>query len=350
MIKNFNMKPTGWFHVGWSEEIPPGSVKPMKYFGQELVAARNSKGELSILDAYCLHMGVHLGHGGKMIDDCIACPYHGWQFDLEGNNTLIPYEEDGHTVNKKLKKWHVVEQHEMIFLWHDPKGGAPREGWLPHLFDCDENPADINDFYPSYANNAIVYKPNESFHPQMVVENAADSAHFKYTHGAPEQPEILSFDASGPIWKSSMGFLSPKTKQVSLTTYARNPGIGLSFFIFDHHGGKGKSDPKAYNGFNRRLVLAATPVDDEKTDVRVTYFFPKVPGSPDVMPQQVLDAAAHTEALFEEDAMMWRHQKFIQRPLFSTKDIKIYTALRKWCNNFYEAEGEPVGPTPVSER
>ena len=348
MIKNFNMKPTGWFQVAWSAEIEPGAVKPMKYFGQELVAARKSTGELTIFDAYCPHMGVHLGHGGKMIGDQLTCPYHGWRFDMEGANTLIPYEENGHTINKKLKMWHIVEQHEMVFLWHDPAGGEPRKGWLPHLFNCEDNPADINDFYPSHTNGATVFKPGEKFHPQMVVENAADSAHFKHTHGAPEEPVILSFDASSPIWKSSMGFLSPKTKEVALTTYARNPGVGLSFFQFEHHGSS--TAKKSYNGFNRRLVLSATPVDDETTDLRVTYFFPKDPASPDIMPLHVKEAAAHTERLFEEDAMMWRHQKFIQRPLFSSKDQKIYTALRKWSNEFYELEGAPAGPTPTSER
>jgi phenylpropionate dioxygenase-like ring-hydroxylating dioxygenase large terminal subunit len=348
MIKNLNMKPTGWFHVGWSAEIVPGGVKPMKYFDQDLVAARTSKGELSIFDAHCPHMGAHLGYGGKMKDDCLTCPYHGWRFDIGGSNVLIPYEE-GHTINKKLKKWHTVEQHEMIFLWHDPTGGAPREGWLPHLFDHDERPADINDFYPAYSNGAIVYKPGERIHPQMVVENAADSSHFKYTHGAPEDPKNLYFDNSGPIWKSSMGFLSPKTKEVALTTYARNPGIGLSFFIFHHHGSD-RNGGTAYQGFNRRLVLSATPVDNETTDLRVTYFFPKDPASPDVMPQHVKDAAAHTEDLFEEDAIIWRHQKFIQRPLFSKLDLEIYTALRKWSSQFYEVEGLPVGPLLVAER
>lgn len=29
----FTWKPTGWFMVGWSAEIPTGTVKPLKYFG-----------------------------------------------------------------------------------------------------------------------------------------------------------------------------------------------------------------------------------------------------------------------------------------------------------------------------
>jgi hypothetical protein len=109
-------------------------------------------------------------------------------------------------------------------------------------------------------------------------------------------------------------------------------------------------DANVYNGFNRRLVLAATPVDDETTDLRVTYFFPRDPSSPDVMPQHVKDAAAHTENLFEEDAMMWRHQRFVQRPLFSKMDLEVYTALRKWSAKFYEVEGLPRGPMTIIER
>lgn len=346
MIKNISMLPTGWFHVGWSEEIAPGGVKPMKYFGQELVAFRNSKGELSIFDAHCPHMGAHLGYGGKVKNDCLTCPYHGWQFDNEGTNTDIPYED--YTINKKLKKWHHIEQHEMIFLWHDPAGGPPREGWeLIHLFDHDEMPADQNDFYPAYSNGAIVYKPGELIHPQLVMENSADSAHFKYTHGAPEDPKILGFDNSTAVWKSSFGFLSPKTKEVALTTYLRNQGIGLSFTIFHHHGSEKGS--KGY-GFNRRLVLSATPVDDMHTDLRVTYFFPKDPQSPDAMPEYVREEVRNVDALFEQDAIIWRRQKFIQRPLFSKMDVEIYTALRKWCDRFYEVEGTPIGPMEVVEK
>lgn len=348
MIKNFNMKPTGWFQVGWSAEIAPGAVKPLKYFGHDLVAARDSKGKLAIFDAHCPHMGAHLAYDGSMKDDCLTCPYHGWRFDMDGTNTLIPYEE-GHTINKKLKKWDVLERHEIIFLWHDPAGGGPREGWLPDLFDFEKFPADVGDFYPAYTNGAIVKKLGERIHPQMILENAGDSAHFKYTHGAPLDPLILSFDASSPTWESSFGFLSAKTKEIALTTYTRNCGIGLAFTIFHHHGSD-KENAQAYHGFNRRLVLSATPVDDETTDLRVTYFFPKDPASPEVMPQHVKDAVAGTDELFEQDARIWRHQKFIQRPLFSAMDIEIYTALRKWSDQFYELEGAPVGPTAVSER
>ncbi len=93
-----------------------------------------------------------------------------------------------------------------------------------------------------------------------------------------------------------------------------------------------------------RLVLTATPIDDELSDFRVNYFLPRDPASPDVMPESVRQFAASTIELFEEDARMWRHQLFVQRPVYAKQDIAGYTAMRKWSERFYEAEGAAEGP------
>lgn len=333
MIRHLSMKPTGWFHIAWSAEIPPGGVRPLKYFGQELVAFRTIGGELSVLDAHCAHMGAHLGYGGKVKDDCIACPYHGWRWAVDGSNALIPYQDN--TMRKKLRRWETVEQHEMVFLWHDPAGGPAQRDWLPDIFDTPELPARQEDFYPCYSNHALVFKPNERLHPQVVTENTTDSMHFRYTHGAPEDPVLLSFENTLPIWKSSIGFRSPKTKEVVMKTLTRLSGVGLSFTIFDHH------------DFGRRLVLSCTPIDDERSDLRVTYFFERDPRSPNVMPEHILEKVRETVFLFEQDAEIWRHQKFVQRPIFARQDVKAYTSLRKWCDHFYQLAGAPVGPMEI---
>ena len=42
------------------------------------------------MDAFCPHLGAHLGHGGT-VDGCeIVCPFHGWQFDAEGATPTSP--------------------------------------------------------------------------------------------------------------------------------------------------------------------------------------------------------------------------------------------------------------------
>ncbi len=74
-----SMKPTGWFQVAWSDEVAVGEVHPMKYFGQEMVAWRAASGRLTVMNAYCEHLGAHLGDGGTVKGEALQCPCHGWQ-------------------------------------------------------------------------------------------------------------------------------------------------------------------------------------------------------------------------------------------------------------------------------
>jgi phenylpropionate dioxygenase-like ring-hydroxylating dioxygenase large terminal subunit len=336
MIK-LSMKPTGWFQIGWSGEIPPGGVKPLRYFGMDLVAYRSASGVLNVMEAHCKHLGAHLAYGGKVKGDCIVCPYHGWEWNSEGANTLVPYQDQ--PTGAKLRKFHTIERHGIMFMWHDPAGGGPRgEGWdLPDLFrDIPQAVADEADFYPCWP-DAVVNKPGEPIHPQMVVENSPDTSHFHFTHGTPIPPDLEWFDTSGGAWRSEMAFYSPKTKEKALSLFVLCPCISLSYTIFD--GGSVKY----------RLILTATPVDDQTSDFRVNYFFPRDPTSPDVMPESLREFARSTVELFEEDARMWRHQVFVQKPVYSKKDIAGYTAMRKWSERFYETEPGP-GPMRSVER
>ncbi len=334
MSLQLSMKPTGWFHIGWSGEIPAGTVKPLTYFGKELVAFRSDDGELAVLDAYCLHLGAHLGHGGKVSGKAITCPYHGWQWSTEGHNTLIPYQEN--VIRKQMRKWFTQERYGLMFLWHDPAGGPPRAGWeLPDLFSGfpELATAQEGDFYPCWP-DALVDKPSEPIHPQMVQENVCDSTHFRHTHSAPIDPELLWFRTEGTQFRASMGFKSPKTRKIALTTYTANPGIGLSYFVF-------------VGRFPYRLILSGTPVDGERTDFRVSYFFPRDPASPDAMSEALQAYARSTDVLYEEDARMWRHMKFRHRPIYAKQDVAGYKAMRKWCEQFYEAQPD-MGPLMTS--
>uniref|UniRef100_UPI002618C28A Rieske 2Fe-2S domain-containing protein n=1 Tax=Mycobacterium sp. TaxID=1785 RepID=UPI002618C28A len=90
----FTWKVTGWFMVGWSPEFPVGEVRPLHYFGEDLVAYRDEQGELHVLEAHCKHLGAHIGHGGKVVGDCVECPFHGWRWGPDGCNKYIPYQPD----------------------------------------------------------------------------------------------------------------------------------------------------------------------------------------------------------------------------------------------------------------
>jgi 3-ketosteroid 9alpha-monooxygenase subunit A len=330
-VLQLSMKPTGWFQVAWSDEIPAGGVKPLRYFSQELVAFRAESGELHVLDAHCRHLGAHLGHGGKVHGDCVACPYHGWQWDGAGANTLVPYQDQ--PTRATMRSWPVAERNGVVWLWHDPAGGSPRDDMpYPDVFaDFDQMPSSEADYYRCYP-HAVVNKPNEPVHPQLVLENTADCTHFKYTHSAPEFPRMQWFVSEGTRWRSQMAFISPKTKEPSLFLDNACYTIGVTAAVFNGRGA------------HYRLILTATPIDEERSDLRVSYFFPRNGDTGDTLPPDVAAFARETEELFEQDARIWRHQAFVQKPIYALDDRAGYSALRTWCEQFFEA---PAGQRVV---
>jgi hypothetical protein len=76
------------------------------------------------MDAYCPHLGAHLGHGGRVEGCEIVCPYHWFQYDGEGNNTNIPYSD---RVNRRAKvhTYPTVDRNGLVMFWYHPKGTPP---------------------------------------------------------------------------------------------------------------------------------------------------------------------------------------------------------------------------------
>ena len=54
---------------------------------------RDGDGHHHLADAWCPHLGAHLGHGGRVKDGCLICPFHEWSYDTAGRNVDIPYAE-----------------------------------------------------------------------------------------------------------------------------------------------------------------------------------------------------------------------------------------------------------------
>jgi phenylpropionate dioxygenase-like ring-hydroxylating dioxygenase large terminal subunit len=80
----FTAHPKGWYVIALSEEIDKGALIQLRYFGRDLIAYRGDSGRVYVTDAYCPHLGAHLGYGGRIEGETIRCPFHGWRFDGGG--------------------------------------------------------------------------------------------------------------------------------------------------------------------------------------------------------------------------------------------------------------------------
>jgi nitrite reductase (NADH) small subunit/3-phenylpropionate/trans-cinnamate dioxygenase ferredoxin subunit len=72
-----------------ADEIEPGACRGLEIEGQT-VALFNVAGTLYAVENTCLHAGGPL-HEGSLEGTVVACPWHGWKFDLvEGTCDLNP--------------------------------------------------------------------------------------------------------------------------------------------------------------------------------------------------------------------------------------------------------------------
>ena len=77
--------------VAYSEDIPSGEVKGLEYFGTKFIGYRGEDGQVQVHAAYCPHLGADISVGGKVVGNCVRCPFHHWQFGPDGQCTEVPY-------------------------------------------------------------------------------------------------------------------------------------------------------------------------------------------------------------------------------------------------------------------
>ncbi|MEM7159959.1 MAG: aromatic ring-hydroxylating dioxygenase subunit alpha [Myxococcota bacterium] len=176
--------PNSWYRVAFSHEVPRGTVKSVSAFGRDLVVFRGEDGELGVLDAYCPHLGAHLGHNGRVENNAVVCPFHAWSFDKGGECTKIAYC-DKIPKRARAEAFEVDERNGMVFVYHHDRGQAPaaRVPEIPELSDPDWLP---------YRSITVPVRA----HVQDMGENAVDAPHFQVVHGTKDVPDIARVEVS----------------------------------------------------------------------------------------------------------------------------------------------------------
>ena len=304
--------PNGWFMVAWADELGPGEVRPLRAFGEDLVLFRNEAGLARVLDAYCPHLGAHLGHGGKVLGDAIRCPFHGWTFDGTGRCTAVPYATRV-PPGAKLRSWPVVERNRIVWVWRHAEGAPP--AWEVPVIPEAESPE-----WSDFERHAWTIRSRS----QEMGENAVDRAHFRYVHGTMNVPESeITVDGT---WRRSLQRARMQTPRgvVDGQIDAQNFGPGCSFTRF--------------TGICETLLIGATtPRDEELCEVRFSFTQPKVDGQ---APKGGVAAAIIRDIVkqMNEDIPIWENKQYLERPMLCDGDGPI-AEYRRWMKQFYSPSG-----------
>jgi nitrite reductase/ring-hydroxylating ferredoxin subunit len=118
--------PKGWFALLRSEELKtPLGVAPKRAFGRDLVLWRTEDGQAHAANAECPHFGVHMGRGGTVKEDGLACPIHGLRFDRAGR--CLPARPGKPAPELAIRTYPVRETGGVIHVWRHPQLSEPDE-------------------------------------------------------------------------------------------------------------------------------------------------------------------------------------------------------------------------------
>jgi 3-ketosteroid 9alpha-monooxygenase subunit A len=317
----FHHHPRGWYQVAWSPELAPGDVRPARYFGQDLVIYRTDAGRVVVLEGHCLHMGAHLGHGGRVAGDDIVCPFHGWRWGCDGSNLDIPYSNQ-QPIKKRLQTWTVLEQSGLVLVWYDRSGGVPDHE--PPPVPEFEDP----DYYPVFPHGAAA--DTVRFVPQLLLENAVDFPHLKYVHNwNVGEPGMEKYENRGESFAVvSYGAIETSRGPARLRTEIEAWGVSL---IYSHLTGLRDM------GF----VSSCTPIDDMYSEIRLSTAVRKPSGDAGDEPDSL--AKAMIKGQVDEviggrpggDRDIWEHMIYRARPPMVREEATGMRALREWAATFY---------------
>lgn len=127
-----------WVEACGVEDIPEKRARIVSLSG-ERVAIFKYDGKISAVSNVCKHQNGPLGEG-KVVDGCITCPWHGYQYNPNDGASPPPFTEKVPTFNIQLRSDRI---------WIDPKPNPPGTLVEPLLVATgDENPEDS--FYVGY--------------------------------------------------------------------------------------------------------------------------------------------------------------------------------------------------------
>jgi phenylpropionate dioxygenase-like ring-hydroxylating dioxygenase large terminal subunit len=166
-----------------SRDLPErnGPLKRVRLLGEDLVAFRDSNGDIGLIAENCPHRGASLFFG-RNEEGGLRCNYHGWKYDVTGACLDMPNEpaESNFVEKVRVTAYPCREINRMIWTYMGPRETPPA--------------------FPQFEVNTLPI--DQVFEPGIMVEECnwiqglegdLDSSHVPFIHGriakdSPDEP------------------------------------------------------------------------------------------------------------------------------------------------------------------
>ncbi|NIB38083.1 Rieske (2Fe-2S) protein [Pseudomaricurvus alkylphenolicus] len=166
-----------WYPICLSSDVSSGEVKGFEFLNGKVIVFRDEQGKVSVLSAYCRHLGVDLSLA-KVEGFSFKCPYHEWRYDQNGKcvETAVG---DKPPPSAKLFEFACGERYGLVWAYN---GTTPAYD-LPK-FDMEDNELEFD-----VRRGAVC--PMDPF---MLYSNTMDLQHLISLHGAKFETTPDQFD------------------------------------------------------------------------------------------------------------------------------------------------------------
>jgi phenylpropionate dioxygenase-like ring-hydroxylating dioxygenase large terminal subunit len=160
-----------WIPACLAEEVPEPDAPPVRVrlLGEDLIAFRDTSGEVGLVDAYCAHRKAPLFYGRN--EECgIRCVYHGWKYDATGACVDMPSEPpySKFRLRVSIKAYPTHEAGGVIWAYMGPQERMP----APPDYEWMRAPA----------THRRVSKTGEQCNFLQGIEGGIDTAHSSFAH------------------------------------------------------------------------------------------------------------------------------------------------------------------------
>lgn len=163
-----------WYLAVPSKNLKKNKMLSLEIMGEPVLFFRKATGEVSAIRDICPHRGIPLKFG-RVVEDKVECPYHGWKFDGTGVCREIPSltsDQKLDCTKIKIKSYFLIEQCGAIWIFMGDSDFDKSLAPQPPIF---------SDLDPSVQPNLcdIVLFP---CHIDHAVIGLMDPAHGPYVH------------------------------------------------------------------------------------------------------------------------------------------------------------------------
>jgi 3-ketosteroid 9alpha-monooxygenase subunit A len=291
----------GWYNVAFEQELTE-PLTPVVVDQRRMMLVRDERG-IRAFSADCPHRGAHLAYGGRLENNCVICPFHGYRIGL-GEAGQQAYQ---------VREYPVLAVGGLIFVRLSDEQENGLSAFLQGL-------AEDHVFLPGFTMPVKVAAP-------LVVENAFDVRHFPIVHNLKVDKVVVRDEGDILVIETDIAYPAGPMLQARGITSVRShflartfsPGIIVTQLIGDQ--------------LPYVAITAATPQPDGTCLLRFSLALPSAKYGPRPDEKMCAMLLASSRRGLEDDQAIWEHLSPTAAHRLNPQDRGVI-AFQNYCQRF----------------